>query len=63
VDAVEAACRNTPVKAHLLGDEYHLVYSVTGRWLSPAGLPLHVGGILANVARTMGMIGPRRAAP
>ena len=55
VEAVEAACRNTPVKVHLLGDyypagdEYDLVYSVTGRLIPPAGLPLHVGVIVANV--------------
>ena len=55
VAAVEAACRNTPVKVHLLGDyypagdEYDLVYSVTGRLIPPAGLPLHVGVIVANV--------------
>jgi Na+-translocating ferredoxin:NAD+ oxidoreductase RnfC subunit len=55
VEAIEAACKNTPVKVFLLGDyypagdEYDLVYSVTGRLIPPAGIPLHVGVIVANV--------------
>jgi Na+-translocating ferredoxin:NAD+ oxidoreductase RnfC subunit len=55
VAAVEAACKNTPVKVYLLGDyypagdEYDLVYSVTGRLIPPAGIPIHVGVIVANV--------------
>jgi Na+-translocating ferredoxin:NAD+ oxidoreductase RnfC subunit len=55
VEAIEAACKNTPVKIHLLGDyypagdEYDLVYSVTGRLIPPAGIPLQVGVVVANV--------------
>lgn len=55
VEAVEAACANTPVKVFLLGDyypagdEYDLVYSVTGRLIPPAGIPLNVGVIVVNV--------------
>ena len=55
VAAVEAACAGTPVRVHLLGDyypagdEYDLVYSVTGRLIPPAGIPLHVGVVVANV--------------
>ena len=43
VAAVEAACAGTPVRIQLLGDyypagdEYDLVYSVTGRLIPPAG--------------------------
>ncbi|MEN9975586.1 MAG: hypothetical protein RLZZ282_1592 [Verrucomicrobiota bacterium] len=53
--AIQAACANTPVAVHLLGDyypagdEYDLVYSVTGRLIPPAGLPLNVGVMVANV--------------
>ena len=55
VAAVEAACVGTPVRVQLLGDyypagdEYDLVYSVTGRLIPPAGIPLHVGVVVANV--------------
>ena len=55
VAAIEAACQDTPVRVHLLGDyypagdEYDLVYSVTGRLIPPAGIPLHVGVVVANV--------------
>lgn len=55
IEAIEAACNNTPVKIHLLGDyypagdEYDLVYSVTGRLIPPAGIPLQVGVVVANV--------------
>ena len=31
------------------GDEYELVYEATGRLIPPAGLPLHVGCVVANV--------------
>jgi len=55
VEAVEHASNGTAVKVFLLGDyypagdEYDLVYSVTGRLIPPAGIPLHVGVIVANV--------------
>lgn len=55
VEAVEAACRNTPVRVKLLGDyypagdEYDLVHEVTGRLIPPAGLPLNVGCVVNNV--------------
>ncbi|MGC8989194.1 MAG: SLBB domain-containing protein, partial [Verrucomicrobiia bacterium] len=55
VDAMTAACRGTPVKVHLLGDyypagdEYDLVYNVTGRLIPPAGIPLQVGAVVMNV--------------
>ncbi len=55
VAAMQAACKGTRVRIHLLGDyypagdEYDLVYGVTGRLIPPAGLPLHVGAIVNNV--------------
>ncbi len=55
VAACEAACKKTPVVVHTLGDyypagdEYDLVYEVTGRLIPPQGLPLHVGCIVQNV--------------
>jgi Na+-translocating ferredoxin:NAD+ oxidoreductase RnfC subunit len=55
VDAMESACRGTPVKVHLLGDyypagdEYDLVYTTTGRLIPPTGIPLQVGCVVNNV--------------
>lgn len=55
VEAVQHACRNTSVRVHLLGDyypagdEYDLVYEVTGRLIPPAGIPIQVGAIVNNV--------------
>lgn len=55
VEAVEAACRGTPVRIKLLGDyypagdEYDLVYNVTGRLIPPTGIPIQVGVVVQNV--------------
>lgn len=55
VEAVENACRGTSVRVQLLGDyypagdEYDLVYEVTGRLIPPGGLPLNVGAVVNNV--------------
>jgi len=55
VKALEAACKGTPVRVHLLGDfypagdEYDLVYEVTGRLIPPGGIPLAAGVVVNNV--------------
>ena len=55
VEAVEQACRGTDVRVQLLGDyypagdEYDLVYEVTGRLIPPAGIPIQVGVVVNNV--------------
>jgi len=55
VDAVTAACNGTGVRVHLLGDyypagdEYDLVYEVTGRLIPPTGIPIQVGAVVQNV--------------
>lgn len=55
VEAVRAACKDTNVRVQLLGDyypagdEFDLVFTVTGRLIPPAGLPLHVGVLVNNV--------------
>ncbi len=55
VESVRKACRGTPVRLHLLGDyypagdEYDLVYEVTGRLIPPAGIPIQVGAIVNNI--------------
>ncbi len=55
VEAVEAACQGTAVRVHLLGDyypagdEYDLVYEVTGRLIPPGGIPIQVGAVVCNV--------------
>ena len=49
----------TPVRVHLLGDyypagdEYDLVHEVTRRLIPPAGIPLQVGVVVANVETLM----------
>jgi Na+-translocating ferredoxin:NAD+ oxidoreductase RnfC subunit len=55
VQAVTTACRGTNVRIHLLGDyypagdEYDLVYSVTGKLIPPGGIPINVGVVVNNV--------------
>jgi Na+-translocating ferredoxin:NAD+ oxidoreductase RnfC subunit len=55
VDAIQKSCKGTDVRVHLLGDyypagdEYDLVYEVTGRLIPPAGIPLNVGVVVCNV--------------
>jgi Na+-translocating ferredoxin:NAD+ oxidoreductase RnfC subunit len=55
VAAVREACRGTAVRVHLLGDyypagdEYDLVYEVTGRLIPPGGIPIQVGAVVNNV--------------
>lgn len=55
VEAISEACKGTPVRVHLLGDyypagdEYDLVYEVTGRLIPPAGIPLQAGVVVNNV--------------
>lgn len=55
VAAVQAACQGTPLRVQLLGDyypagdEYDLVYSVTGRLIPPTGIPIQVGVVVHNV--------------
>lgn len=55
VEAVEAACKGSRVRLQVLGDyypagdEYDLVYTVTGRLIPPAGIPLQVGVVVCNV--------------
>lgn len=55
VEAVTAAVRGTNVRVQLLGDyypagdEYDLVYNVTGKLIPPGGIPLNVGVVVNNV--------------
>jgi len=55
VEAMQAACKGTAVRVQLLGDyypagdEYDLVYTVTGKLIPPAGIPLNVGCVVNNV--------------
>jgi len=55
IAAVEQACQGSQVRVQLLGDyypagdEYDLVYSVTGRLIPPGGIPLNVGAVVNNV--------------
>lgn len=55
VEAVTAACRGTNIRVQLLGDyypagdEFDLVYNVTGKLIPPGGIPLNVGIVVNNV--------------
>jgi Na+-translocating ferredoxin:NAD+ oxidoreductase RnfC subunit len=55
VAAAQAACEGSRVRVHLLGDyypagdEYDLVFAVTGKLIPPQGLPLQVGAVVSNV--------------
>jgi Na+-translocating ferredoxin:NAD+ oxidoreductase RnfC subunit len=55
VEAVTEACRGTHVRVQLLddyypaGDEYDLVYNVTGKLIPPGGIPIAVGVVVNNV--------------
>lgn len=55
VETVSAACQGTSVRVQLLGDyypagdEYDLVFNVTGRLIPPQGIPLNVGVVVNNV--------------
>jgi Na+-translocating ferredoxin:NAD+ oxidoreductase RnfC subunit len=54
-DALQLALRGTGIQLHFLGDyyptgdEYVLVYEITGRLLPPQGIPLDVGIVVNNV--------------
>jgi len=55
VEAMQAACKGTSVRVQLLGDyypagdEFCLVYEVTGRLIPPQGIPLQIGVVCCNV--------------
>jgi Na+-translocating ferredoxin:NAD+ oxidoreductase RnfC subunit len=55
IAAIDRAARGRAVRVQLLGDyypagdEYDLVYSVTGRLIPPGGIPLQVGVVVNNV--------------
>jgi len=55
VEAVQAASKGTEVRVQLLGDyypagdEYDLVYNVTGKLIPPGGIPIAVGAVVNNV--------------
>jgi Na+-translocating ferredoxin:NAD+ oxidoreductase RnfC subunit len=55
VEAVTEACKGTNVRVQLLGDyypagdEYDLVFNVTGKLIPPGGIPLNVGVVVNNV--------------
>jgi prepilin-type processing-associated H-X9-DG protein len=55
VEAVTEACKGTGIRVHLLGDyypagdEYDLVYNVTGKLIPPGGIPIAVGVVVNNV--------------
>ncbi len=69
VEAVQQACRGTSVRVHLLGDyypagdEYDLVYEVTGRLIPPGGIPIQVGAVVNNVETFVNIAAAARGEP
>lgn len=69
LDTVQAAVKGTPVRVHLLGDyypagdEYDLVYEVTGRLVPPLGIPLHAGVVVSNVETLVNIAAAARNTP
>ena len=55
IEALSQCANGTNVTTHILGDfypagdEFVLVYEVTGRLIPPGGLPLHIGAVVLNV--------------
>lgn len=69
VEVVQDAVRGTDVEVQLLGDyypagdEYDLVYTVTGRLIPPAGIPLQVGCVVNNVETLVNVARASRGVP
>lgn len=69
VDAIQAACKGTPVRVHLLGDyypagdEYELVHAVTGRLIPPQGIPLQIGVVVNNVETLVNIAAAAKGVP
>lgn len=59
IEAISSACKGKNVRVQILGDyypagdEYDLVYTVTGRLIPPAGIPIQVGVVVNNVETLM----------
>jgi len=55
IEAIKSACNGSDVEVFQLGDyypagdEYDLVYTITGRLIPPAGIPIQVGVVVNNV--------------
>ena len=69
VDAVQRALGGSTIELCLLadyypaGDEYDLVYTVTGRQVPPAGIPLEVGVLVSNVETLANLAGAAEGQP
>jgi len=69
VEAVAEACRGSTVRVQLLGDyypagdEYDLVYNVTGRLIPPGGIPINVGVVVNNVETFVNIAQAKRGNP
>jgi Na+-translocating ferredoxin:NAD+ oxidoreductase RnfC subunit len=69
VEAIQAVCDGDDARVQLLGDyypagdEYDLVYTVTGRLIPPAGIPLQVGVVVNNVETLINVAAAARGRP
>ncbi|HON06907.1 MAG TPA: SLBB domain-containing protein, partial [Verrucomicrobiota bacterium] len=59
IKTVNSLCKGLPIKVFILGDyyptgdEFDLVYTITGRLIPPAGIPIQVGVVVNNVETLM----------
>lgn len=69
VEAVTKACEGSRVRVQLLGDyypagdEYDLVFNVTGRLIPPGGIPINVGVVVNNVETFVNMAAAAKDRP
>lgn len=69
IEAVRQAIAGTALRVELLGDyypsgdEYDLVYTVTGRLIPPGGIPLNVGVVVNNVETFVNVARAARGQP
>jgi Na+-translocating ferredoxin:NAD+ oxidoreductase RnfC subunit len=69
ISVAQRACQGKPVRVQLLGDyypagdEYDLVYAVTGRLIPPGGIPPHVGVVVNNVETLVNVAAAVRGQP
>ena len=69
VAALQQATSGTDIKMHLvgdyypMGDEFVLVYEVTGRLIPPGGIPLNIGVIVSNVESLYNIAAATRGKP
>lgn len=69
IEVVKSACKGLPIKVFILGDyypagdEFDLVYTITGRLIPPGGIPIQVGVVVNNVETLMNIAKAEQGIP